>query len=403
MTSKKVVGYIRGLLQKGYDISAIKNTMLKYGYSSKDIDEAVSEIYNPTIRHEIHLGKTTIFAIVFIVISVAGISFFLYYNPPKGPAKLLDLNLEPVKTDIEAGQSISFVQVLSNQGSSKRFDVSVMQEILDPKTFKVITHKSETRAIETFTSTPTSVLIPPETPAGDYILRVIVDYDNKKAVATLPIKVVSAAKKETCFDNIQNQDEEGVDCGGSCIACKEETIDCNDDDPCTSDLIEDEKCINNPISPCCGNQVCESIETFESCSSDCREIPQEVPTSTLDDIKQIAKANPEKALQECGKIEIPDIKDICISNIGEAQQNKEYCTKIQNSRIKDLCYSNIAKTANDNSLCSEISSDPRRDSCYMTFMLDNDDYSVCDKITDKTFKYQCESLKQLHEISQQSS
>ena len=218
MARKKVVDYIRGLLQKGYDISTIRNTMLKYGYSGKDIDEAVNEVYSPTIRHEIHLGKTTIFALIFIVLSVAGITMFFYYNPPQAPAKLLDLSLKPVKTNVEAGQIISFIQELSNQGSSERFDVVVRQEVLDSMTFKIVTYKSESRAIETFTTTPVEIIIPEDTPAGDYILRVIVEYDNKKAPATLPVKV-SSAKKAGCFDGIKNQDEENVDCGGVCKPC----------------------------------------------------------------------------------------------------------------------------------------------------------------------------------------
>ena len=401
MVRKKVVDYIRGLLQKGYDISTIRNTMLKYGYSNQDIGEAVNEIYHPTIRHEIHLGKTTILVIIFIVFSVTGTMAFFYYNPSKAPSKLLDLSLKPVKTDIEAGQSISFIQELSNHGSSKRFDVVVRQEVLDSRTFKVVTFKSETRAIETFTSTPAEVMIPEDTPAGDYILRVIVEYDGKKAPATLPIKV-SSTRKAGCSDGIKNQNEDGVDCGGLCKQCEIKSAECDDKNPCTEDVLEDEKCINKLVEPCCGNEICEFDETEESCSADCKKA-EEIPTSALEEIKETARANPSKALQECVKIEIPDLKDTCISNIGEAQKDREYCTKIQDERIKDLCYSNIAKLINDKSLCQEISFSPRRDSCYMTFMIDNEDYSVCDKITDTNFRYQCESLRQLHQISQGQS
>ena len=163
--------------------------------------------------------------------------------------------------------------------------------------------------------------------------------------------------------------------------------------------MEDGKCVNRQIEPCCGNSLCEFDETEESCSADCRAI-EEIPTSTLDEIKEIAGANPSKALQECGKIEIPDLRDTCISSIGEAQKDKEYCTRIQGERIKDLCYKNIAEIINDNSICQYIMSDPRRDSCYMHFMIDNKDYTVCEKLTDSNFRYQCESLRQLHQVSQ---
>ncbi|MBI4453005.1 hypothetical protein HY637_06260 [Candidatus Woesearchaeota archaeon] len=398
MVRKKVVDYIRGLLQKGYEISEIKGTMLKYGYSSEDIDAALNEVYHPTIRHEIHLGKTTIFAIIFIVLSVTGILAFFYYNPPKSASKLLDLSLKPVRTDAEAGQSISFIQELSNQGSAKRFDVVVKQEILEPKTFEVVTFQSETRAIETFTSTPNEITIPDGTPAGNYVLRVIVEYDGKKAPAIIPIKVLPA-KKGSCFDGIKNQNEIGVDCGGICKKCEPEPAECDDNDECTGDVFEDGKCVSSPIEPCCGNSLCELDETEDTCDADCNAV-EEIPTSTLEEIREMAKANPSKALQECDKIGIPDLKDTCISSIGEAQKDKGYCAKIQSERIKDLCYAGIAKLNNDNSICQLIASDARRDSCYMTFMLDNDDYSVCGKIIDKTHRYSCESLRQLHQISQ---
>ena len=177
---------------------------------------------------------------------------------------------------------------------------------------------------------------------------------------------------------------------------------CNDDNPCTNDAIEDDGCVNKPIAPCCGNNICEEQE---SCAADCQKpasLPLTISTETLDEIKETAKADPIKALQQCSQIEVPDLKDTCIGNIGDAQHNKDYCTQIVNVRIKDICYSNIAKSNNDNSLCQEISTDSRKDSCYMTFVLDNKDYSVCDRITNKHLRQSCESLRQLNELNQQS-
>ncbi len=110
---------------------------------------------------------------------------------------MLDLNLEPITTTAEPGESISFLKELSNLGSLKRYDVVIKQEIINPKTGKVIAQKTETRAIETFGSTQTKILVPKDAEPGDYLARVIVEYDNQKAVATLPVKIVSFAKKET--------------------------------------------------------------------------------------------------------------------------------------------------------------------------------------------------------------
>ena len=402
MPKKSLVNYVKSLVQKGYDVSAIRNVLLKYGYTDREIDEAVSSSFKPTIRHEIHLSHTTVLVIIFIFLSLIGIASFFYYNPSKSPIQLLDLNLEPVATTVAAGESIVFLKELSNLGSAERYDVVIKQEVIEPVTNKVITQKIETRAIETFGSTQTRVLIPDDTKTGDYILRAIVEYGNKKAVATLPIKIV-AERKETCFDSIKNQNEDGIDCGGICRPCESQAIECNDNNPCTDDVLEDNICTSKPIVPCCGNNICEENEI---CTADCKkteEYSQLISTETLEEIKELAKSDPNKALQQCNALEVPDLKDTCIGNIGEAQRNKNYCSQIINARIKDLCYSNIAKSINDNSLCEAISIESRKDSCYMTFVLDNKDYSVCDKITNKHLRQSCESLKQLNELNQQAT
>jgi hypothetical protein len=339
------------------------------------------------------------------MVFLAGISSFLYYKPMQAQTKLLDLNLEPIATTVEPGQGILFIKELSNLGSAERYDVVIKQDIIDPLTGRIITQKIETRAIETFGSTQTKILIPEDAKPGDYILRAVVEYENKKAVATLPVRITKTEKRESCFDGIKNQDEIDVDCGGICRQCEKQNLECNDNNPCTSDVAEDSICSNRPIAPCCGNNVCEEIEK-ESCPADCpkpSEAPFSVSPETLEDNKELARSNPAKAMQQCNVIEVPDLKDTCISDIGVAQHDKNYCIRITNARIKDLCYSNIAKFANDNSICQEISTDSRKDSCYMTFVLDNKDYSVCDRITNKHLRQSCESLKQLSEIGQQTS
>ena len=399
MVQKSLVDYVKSLVQKGYDVPTIKNFLLKYGYSSKEIDDAINSGSGLTIRHEIHLSRTTALVVVFIFVSLMGIGSFLYYGKPD-TSQLLDLNLEPVATTAEPGQTITFLKELSNLGSAKRYDVVIKQELIETKTNKVVTQKTETRAIETFGSTQTKILVPVDAKAGDYILRAIVEYNNKKAVATLPVKVVSFAKAETCFDGIKNQNEEGIDCGGKCKPCEKQSSECNDNNLCTSDIVENSVCVNKPIVPCCGNNICEEQET---CPADCQkaEQPSLFSSGSSEDIKELAKVNPSKAFQQCNQIEVPDLKDACIGDVAEAQNNKEYCAKISNARIKDLCYSNIAKYVNDNTLCEYISIDSRKDSCYMTFVLDNKDYSVCDKISNKQLRQSCESLKQLNELNQQ--
>lgn len=381
MPKKSLVDYVKSLLQKGYDASAIRNILLKYNYTNEEIGDAINSAYKPTVRHEIHLSHATIFTIVFIFISLLGISLFFYFSNSEAKTQLLDLNLEPITTTAEPGKSIVFLKELSNLGSSKRYDVVIKQEIIEPKTGKAITQKIETRAIETFGSTQTKILIPEDAKTGDYILRAVIEYGNKKAVATLPVKIVAFAKADVI---------------------QEQALECSDNNACTKDIMEDGACVNKPIAPCCGNNICEEQEI---CAADCKktEAPSLISTGSLEEIKELARSSPSKALQQCSQIETPDLKDTCIANIGEVQRNKNYCMQISNSRIRDMCYSNIAKFINDNSLCGEISIDSRKDSCYMAFVLDNKDYSVCGRITNRNLRQSCESLRQLNEMNEKAA
>ena len=394
MVRKSVVDYINRMLQQGYDISKIRNAMLEYGYSNKDIEDAVKEVYYPTVRHEIHLSGATIFVVLFVIFFLAGSAFFYFYYLQASPTQLLDLNLEPVNTEARPGENIIFIKELSNLGSSKRYDVVIRQQIIDSKTSVAIIEKTETRAIETFGSTQTQMQIPSGTKPGDYILKTIVEYDGKQAVATLPIKitapknVIPQPAKETCFDGIKNQNEEEIDCGGVCKPCENQLqkIDCNDNDPCTEDSAENGQCVHNPIPSCKASIV----------------IPAEQPS--LDNIKETAKTDPSKALQLCNQYEVPDLKNTCIRNIAEVQRNANYCAKIADQKIKDLCNSNIAQSLNENPLCDSVVSDGIRDSCYANFFVPpNKDYSVCSKITNNNLRQSCEYLRQLDAIKQQQS
>ena len=397
MAKKSIAAYVNSMLQKGYNLSSIRNELLRSGYSNSEIDEAVRSSY---IRHEIHLSKTTIAVIAFIFASMIVVASFLYLGQRKSPGELLDLNLEPVATTIAPGHDVIFIKELSNLGSAQKYDVIIRQEIIDSKTNKVITQKIETRAIETFGSTQTKISTSDDTKPGNYILRVMVDYDNKKAVATLPVRIIGAAKQETCSDGIKNQNEEGIDCGGICKPCEQKAVQCDDFNSCTDDIAENGACIHNQITPCCGNNICEDKEQ-ETCS-DCKKREITLPSSeTLDSVKELAKTNPNKALQECSKMEVPDIKDACISMIADALKSKAYCSQIINPRIKDLCLSNIAQLVNDNSICEEISAEARKDSCYSNFFIFSKDYTVCPKISNKALRDSCEQLRQAEEYSKE--
>ena len=166
------------------------------------------------------------------------------------------------------------------------------------------------------------------------------------------------------------------------------------------DIKDNGKC-SYKIEVCCG--ICEENE---NCAADCKKeadvpskpsVTEEVP----EDTSSVAKTDPNKAMQECSKMQVPDNKDTCIGNVAESQSDKSYCTQILNPKIKDLCYYNVAKAGKDKEICSLIGADAKKDSCYMYFAIDLKDYSVCENIVQQQQKDSCNLLKQLSEINKQ--
>ena len=189
--TKKIIGYVKEQLKKGYSASAISRSLLKSGYRKGDIDKIFTQVYSPEVRHVIHFSPTTLIAIAGIFTGLASMLFvfLVFFNSSGVPETLLDLNLKSVKTTVNVGDDITFISELDNLGSAKRYDVNLRYELIHSRTSEVVTFKEETRAIETKGSKQLSMEVPSDVSEGNYILRAIATYDGQRAVATLPVKV----------------------------------------------------------------------------------------------------------------------------------------------------------------------------------------------------------------------
>ena len=49
MASKKLIAYIKGLFNKGYDVNTIKSQLMKSGYTAKQVNEAISQSYGQKV------------------------------------------------------------------------------------------------------------------------------------------------------------------------------------------------------------------------------------------------------------------------------------------------------------------------------------------------------------------
>lgn len=419
MVEQSLVNYIQDNLKKGYDINSIRTHLINYGYQQSMVDEAINNIYRtPEIKHVIRFSSGTLIAVALIVLGITGIISAVFLLIPKetSPKQLLDINIKVTETNVYPGDIYPFNVELFNLGNLVRYDVTLRYEIKDPNTNSLLTTKTETVAIETGKSLTAEINIPSNAQVGNYILEATASYKEKVAASSIMIRIVKKEAEPTCTDGIQNQGEEDIDCGGPCSSCAtcydniqnqgetgidcggpcRECLECIDDDPCTEDLIVDNECEFREISPCCGNQKCESDESARSCPSDCQSDDMFEGLTIwekIDLIQEISKGDPQAADKHCKEIDDEDYKDRCYANIGGETGNKRFCEKTKEERIKDKCYGDVAKTNEDSSVCDEITNPSRRDSCYMNFVMDYQEYELCEKISNQYLKDSCYLLR----------
>ena len=417
MPKKRLSSYIQEQLSRGFSPQAIKNHLMKYGYPKKAIVRAFNEL-KPEITHTIHLSRTTLIAIIILSFGFIILGSSLYFiNQPKAPKQLLDIKVDIINNELKPDDKLNFNVELLSLGAVKRYDV-VLNYFIAGSNNKIVTSKTETVALETRASKTSEIIIPKNTPAGIYVLKVSADYNKKIASASDTFRI-SPLTKETCFNDIQDEDEEGIDCGGSCKPCPtcsdgiknqdEESIDCggictpckkdcNDDDKCTRDYFKDGKCFNDPIEPCCSNLICEAAESESSCPEDCAKETADFSglssSEIIEKIKQISLADQEKASKLCDSLKQPTFMNQCFTEIAQTARSTRFCKRIDDDRTKDSCYSKLAELIGNSIVCEEISIDSRKDACYMNFV-NTGDYSVCEKITNDYLRKSCEALRNL--------
>jgi len=423
LVNQAIVQWLKQYLKQGYDLATLKQTLTHHGYTEKDIDEAVRLVYGNEVKHTIHLSKTTtalVLAILFTLVIASGA--IIYFLQPNNPSELMDVRTEIINADLKAGEKLNFNVELLSLGSKKRYDVDIRYTI--EKEGRIITFKEETVGIETSKSYRTYINMPKIIEPGNYVLRTVASYNKQIARAASTFIIYEESTQPTCYDNIKNQDETGVDCGGSCDNCPtcndniqnqgEVEVDCggpcspcrpkntcNDNDICTEDKLVNGRCQFNKITPCCGDAICDK-EEVNSCIIDC---PSDDPFAgmtvweKLNSIKELAKANDEVAVQHCETFDSIIQKEKCLDNVGRSSKKVSYCKQITDERTKEECIIDVAESTKDPNLCNDVIKETRRDRCYIHFAKTGLDYTVCDKISDYYLKQLCNSMKSLSENS----
>ena len=384
---QNLVDYIRKQLSQGYSITQIRQSLLNYGYQAYQVDQAISQSYKAqqqkikplptqtpaTTPTKTHIPKGLIITI--LLLAVIGGSFFSYskfIKPGKAPETLLDLSLEAIATTAQPGQQISFIKKIESMGTKVRYDVTLTYQLTDNKGDIVQTPTDETVAVETKSTSKTNILIEGDVKPGDYQLKAIARYNGRKAIASIPVKVYAKEATPTCSDNIQNQEEEEIDCGGPCEQCQSCPV-CNDQDSCTEDICSADtnyQCVYQEIEDC-RTPYTESPTTIST---------EQIETdgyTTLEDIQ-------------------PQLTNLINTNPAQAA---ELCAQLSDRLEKDGCFSTIVNINQDAHYCQFIEGDTPRDSCYFGIVMKTNNFALCEQITSTYFKRSCDSFKKANELA----
>ena len=425
--NNQLVNYIQQNLAMGYEITVISNNLRQNNYNSEDIDNAVNYISkqnkstgnqfnqnNQTaninqVKHTIDLSNKTIAFSFIILISFIGIFAGVYYFIiADDPAKLLDYELKLEKTEIKYGEQLYFTNTIINMGTKRKYDIFIDYKVTEFYSGTVIKTKSETIGITNNIDTSARYLeIPTDAKTGKYRFESIVEYGDEIATSHESFDIINSASIETCNDGIKNQNEVGIDCGGTCTACSIEPS-CND-----GIKNQDEEEVDcGGICNACNSESCnDGIRNQDEQEVDCGGVCS--PCAPLETCRDgIMNQNEEEVdcggvCKSCDDTGIkPDNNQILSKVIADGDFNENeslrLCNTIDDERIQDDCFHEISKIFNKSVYCGHLVSPSLTNICYMYFV-QNGDFTVCDKIMDVYIKKSCELSKQINTIMKQQN
>jgi len=196
-SASPLASYIKTYLAQGYQPEQLRLSLLQQGYSAADVDGALDEVAGrQTVRHELHLPVATVLKVAVLLILIAGIIFGVSLlkgkmttTPGDGGSRLLDVRLSLDASAAAPGETVNAEADIINMGSAKRYDVTLTYELRDSDGVAVWSGGGKTKAVETSLADAERIVIPAETPDGQYQVVAVADYGTNKATASSPLTV----------------------------------------------------------------------------------------------------------------------------------------------------------------------------------------------------------------------
>jgi len=151
MVQQSLLEYIQRLLKQGYDPSIIRETLLKAGYSRRDIEDAMSSAGAPRKVH------TKLLVSIFVIVLVITVILVISLKLMQPPAAELSLSIALFSTVVEPGTDLIVTANIDNPSGRQ---VSGLLDFAVMGPAGRVASKTESVSLTTRASVPVSIGIP---------------------------------------------------------------------------------------------------------------------------------------------------------------------------------------------------------------------------------------------------
>jgi len=396
---QSLVDYVKKEVAQGFSVDQIRVALVKYGYSQIQIDEAINS-YNSQLNQKGPVHQTTtvkkpfsknILFIVggIIILAILIISTIYFIDGQDSFTKQeTTINFEAITTTIRPGQEIIFNKKATSNVQTK---ISLSYQLLNKKDNIILTDY-ENLDIKNSITAQTKIQVPSETKLGDYKLKIISKYNGQENIEFIQIKLFEDSSLPSCFDNMLNQNEEKIDCGGLCDPCRTCPTNCDDQDVCTEDFCNEQtdfKCRHTVLDSCRSQNSNNQQNSTEQNTQN-----NQQTQSPYDATQQATNSQQATTLKTVRS----ELYNLILTDPVAAGQT---CNKITETLEKDTCFKTVAELSNSSNFCNYVERSLTKDTCYMKFVMKNNEFQHCTIIGDDYLKDSCETLKNLKEMEAQ--
>ncbi len=357
--------YANKWLAQGYSPESVRNSLLQQGYPQQQVDEAISSIQSE--KKPISLKTPLIILTIILFIGVAAATGY-YFLSIEDKTEVTDYRISISEASIMPGDTLYFTNNFIGNWDKRKEEVVIDYQITNKDTGQEISSWQEKFSKDETLTKSMQFLTPTDTYPGSYRLNVEISYKDFTKTTYANFKIYVETVEETCYDNIKNQNEVGVDCGGTCSPCV--------------------------VEETCYDRIKNQDETSTDCGGVCG--PCEIETTT-----KTTEPEPDQEFTDYQETRDNDYQNIDLAKATahtDSFKAASYCEEVAMTENRDKCYNEIAKISVESRYCANIAVDNTRDSCYIHFAFNHDQYDTCDYLVNQFVKQSCDQLAKINEL-----